>query len=785
MLAASVDDHRIRIWDVESQELIRTLNGHTNYIHCLIWLPDGQTLISASNDRTIRIWNVETGLETASLEGPTEYVTSLSLSADGKLLAVKAGVVWLWRCDTWDMVARLSEAEGNEDDSWWAGIAFHPELPILATLDNDYTSIRIWELDINAILGKETSKNTVRYTTAKIVLVGDSGVGKTGLGWRLAHGQFKEQSSTHGQQFWIINELNKQLADSTECETVLWDLAGQPDYRLVHAPFLDDIDTALVLFDPTNRQDPLSGVDSWLNQLKSKQKNLCNSILVGARIDRGASTLTDDELRAYCNHNGVNGGYIPTSALSGEGIPELLECLKTLIPWGEMPTTVTTLTFKRIKEYVLMLKEQTAQESILVNPDELRVQLQTTDPDWAFSDDEIITAVGHLANHGYVTALRSSRGTLSFLLMPDLLANLASSIVLEARRNPRGLGVVDEKRLLIGDYRFPELHGLDKQEREILLDAATVLFLEHNLCFREFFNHQTFLVFPSLINEKRPPDESLKTVEGASYHVKGAVENVYASLVVLLGYTNIFIRSQQWRNQAQYEMGEGEICGFQQINNNDGEVELLLYYGELTPEPVRLMFRGMFERFLSRRELEISRYQPIICSNIDCDAQLARNVVFDQLRRGRNFSFCNECGEKLILPIPESLTRLSRRVAADLDIQHGVAQRRTAFETALVRVKALLRNRDEAKKPTCFVSYAWGVPEHELWVIRLAKDLRNADIDMLLDRWDSPLGSNLDLFIERIMSSDFVIPVGTPRLVATNLFILDERGCTGSHLAVS
>ena len=33
-----------------------------------------------------------------------------------------------------------------------------------------------------------------------------------------------------------------------------------------------------------------------------------------------------------------------------------------------------------------------------------------------------------------------------------------------------------------------------------------------------------------------------------------------------------------------------------------------------------------------------------------------------------------------------------------------------------------------------------------------------------LDRWDSPPGSNLDLYIDRILSSDFVIPVGTPEL---------------------
>ena len=99
----------------------------------------------------------------------------------------------------------------------------------------------------------------------------------------------------------------------------------------------------------------------------------------------------------------------------------------------------------------------------------------------------------------------------------------------------------------------------------------------------------------------------------------------------------------------------------------------------------------------------------------------------------------------------------------NLDAQQAVAQRRTAFETALVRVKALLRNRGEEKKPTCFISYAWGMPEHERWVLQFAKDLRNAGIDVLLDRSHSH-GSNLDLYVDRILSSDFVIPVGTLEL---------------------
>jgi GTPase SAR1 family protein len=69
----------------------------------------------------------------------------------------------------------------------------------------------------------------------------------------------------------VLNELGTRRADGTECEAILWDLAGQPDYRLTHALFLDDADLALVLFDPTDSRDPLHGVEFWLKQLKAGQ----------------------------------------------------------------------------------------------------------------------------------------------------------------------------------------------------------------------------------------------------------------------------------------------------------------------------------------------------------------------------------------------------------------------------------------------------------------------------------------------------------------------------------
>jgi small GTP-binding protein len=752
----------IIIFDTKSSRIIKRLRGHSGAVYALDWSQRLSLVASGGDDTTIKIWDTESGQQVKSLEGHTARVECIKFSFDGAILATRGRdkTIRLWRTDIWEPICSISENISSE--AWLVSLAFHPFLHKLATLAESGTAIRIWDIDYNILIGNKPTFNSVHYTTAKLILVGDSGVGKTGLGWRLAHNEFKEHSSTHGQQFWVVPQLKTTREDGAECEAVLWDLAGQPDYRLVHSLYLDDVDTAMVLFDPTNRQEPLSGVDFWLRQLKGQTKNLCNTVLVGARTDRGISTLTDSEIQAFCKRNNVTGGYIATSAKEGKGLPELIKALKIQIPWDTLPATITTTTFKRIKEYVLELKEKPNRRKVLLQPAELRKQLEKLDKKWKFSDAELMTAVGHLENHGYVKVLHGSNGEENILLFPDILANLASSIVLEARRSPRGLGVLEEARLLRGEYVFPELNQIKEGEKRILLDAAAVLFLEHNLCFREAFNEQVFLVFPSLINEKRPVDEGIKIIEGETYQVKGAVENLYASMVVLLGYTNTFVRTHQWQNHAQYEMGEGEICGFEQIIYPDGSIELVLNYGENTPEPVRLMFRGLFERFLSRRELEIARYQTVICKG--CGATLARNVVLSQLNKGKKVTFCHECGKRVNLPSPEPLTRLAPKVEGEIDTQSKIVEYRTAFEAALVRVKALLRDKRKKKKPTCFISYSWGVSENERWVLQLAKDLRNADLDVLLDRWDSPPGSNLDLYIDRILSSEFVIPVGTPEL---------------------
>ena len=348
------------------------------------------------------------------------------------------------------------------------------------------------------------------------------------------------------------------------------------------------------------------------------------------------------------------------------------------------------------------------------------------------------------------------------LLAPEVLAGLASTIVLEARREAHGLGALDEARLLDGDYRLPELDGLDEVERRVLLDAVVLLFVEKNLCFRETVGTSVLLAFPSLINEKRPRLTDDPTVDDVSYVATGDVEHLYPALVVLLGYTNTFTRTHQWQNQAQYALGEGEVCGFRQVDQGQGVVELVLYYGAATPPHVRLLFQGLFENFLARRAVEVIRHRPVHCPS--CGDAVDRLTVAKHGERG--FAFCTACGTKIVLTGPEPLGAVAGD-SAQIQAQKQVAAQRTAFASALVTVKSLLLERESAgpataERPTCFVSYAWGGDER--WVRQLATDLRHAEVDVLLDRWDSRPGSDLGRYLDRIAACRFVVVVGTPAL---------------------
>ena len=134
-LASTRQSGDIRLWDVASGNLARTLSGHSALVFWLSFSADGATLASGSRwDGTIRLWDVATGESTATLEEDVRWV---SLSPDGTILA--ADLRWgprLWDVETW---TQIPGPQGNV-----SSMAFSPDGTILALAGLDL--VTLWDV---------------------------------------------------------------------------------------------------------------------------------------------------------------------------------------------------------------------------------------------------------------------------------------------------------------------------------------------------------------------------------------------------------------------------------------------------------------------------------------------------------------------------------------------------------------------------------------------------------------------------------------------------------------
>jgi WD40 repeat protein len=90
-LASAGTDGVIRLWDLSTGKVARTLSGHKGAVRAAIFSPDGRRLASAGHDGVVRIWNVATGEQILAISFDVKKITTLAFSPDGRRIAAGGG----------------------------------------------------------------------------------------------------------------------------------------------------------------------------------------------------------------------------------------------------------------------------------------------------------------------------------------------------------------------------------------------------------------------------------------------------------------------------------------------------------------------------------------------------------------------------------------------------------------------------------------------------------------------------------------------------------------------
>uniref|UniRef100_A0A5K4F920 Ras-related protein Rab-25 n=1 Tax=Schistosoma mansoni TaxID=6183 RepID=A0A5K4F920_SCHMA len=149
----------------------------------------------------------------------------------------------------------------------------------------------------------------------KVVLIGDSGVGKSNLLSRFTRNEFNlESKSTIGVEF----ATKSVEIDGRTIKAQIWDTAGQERYRAITAAYYRGAVGALLVYDITKRET-FNNLEHWLLELRGHAEPDIVIMLVGNKCDlRHLRTILTEDAKLWAERHGLF--FMETSALESTGV---------------------------------------------------------------------------------------------------------------------------------------------------------------------------------------------------------------------------------------------------------------------------------------------------------------------------------------------------------------------------------------------------------------------------------------------------------------------------------
>ena len=151
-------------------------------------------------------------------------------------------------------------------------------------------------------------------TSLKILIIGESGVGKSSLLLRFTDDVFDtDLQSTIGMDF----KAKTISVDGKAIKLAIWDTAGQERFRTLTPSFYRGAQGVILVYDVTSR-DTFAHLDLWLNEADIYASPNIVKMVVANKIDKANRAVTKEEgLRFARKHSML---FIEASAKSKEGV---------------------------------------------------------------------------------------------------------------------------------------------------------------------------------------------------------------------------------------------------------------------------------------------------------------------------------------------------------------------------------------------------------------------------------------------------------------------------------
>eukprot|EP00731_Ephydatia_muelleri_P020142 Em0012g967a len=180
----------------------------------------------------------------------------------------------------------------------------------------------------------------------KLVLLGESAVGKSSLVLRFVKGQFHEyQESTIGAAF-LTQTVN---VDDTTVKFEIWDTAGQERYHSLAPMYYRGAQAAIVVYDITNL-DTFTRAKSWVKELQRQASPNIVIALSGNKADLAGKRVVEfEEAQVYAEENSLL--FMETSAKTAMNVTEIFMAIAKKLPktTQSLPRGATNSTGREVR----------------------------------------------------------------------------------------------------------------------------------------------------------------------------------------------------------------------------------------------------------------------------------------------------------------------------------------------------------------------------------------------------------------------------------------------------